>query len=205
MNFKIRYYLWKLKKASAPTRIFKDSLFVKLSSDYPTVFSEKITWHKICFRYAIVSLVIIIIAGMGGTSAYAYSSPEVTDDTLLYPLKQSIEKVEEHLQTTSEKKTQFYLKQLARREAERQVLLNKNKKIEHVESKIKQVKKQLTSMVEKISTSTSEGKRLQEQVRTRLIHRRDQLQKQSNNLEEPKNKMQQSITKFRQKHPTSTS
>jgi hypothetical protein len=205
MNVKIRYNLWKLKKTSAPTGLFKRRLLVQLSSKEHITSFEKTSWfHQAWFRYAAISLVVVIMFGMGGTSVYAYSSPEVTDDHVLYPLKQSIEKVEEHLQTTPEKKTQFYLKQLARREQERKVLQAKNKKIEQVNATIVRVKKQLITVEQKLSTSTPQGQALRKQVHIRLQHHRDLLQKRNTSLQRQETKLEQSLIKFHQKHSSST-
>jgi hypothetical protein len=124
MNIKTRFNLWKLKKSIDPSAQFKLNLRNEINKAWNAKYGE-IPWYTIAgVRPAIgFALIILLLAGSGG--AYAYSNSEVTEGTILYPLKQVIETFEEATKVTPEAKAQFYLKKIERREAEREILKKK--------------------------------------------------------------------------------
>lgn len=118
-----------------------------------------------------------------GTGAYAYSNPEITEGTTLYPVKQAIEKVEERIKITQEGKAKFYIKKMERREAEREVLeirsedeiinittttvkIEKKEKIKKTDSEIDKVEKELVKM--KSELDEERDKKLKEKIEERL-------------------------------------
>ena len=50
--------------------------------------------------------------------AYAYTSPEVTQDSLLYPIKEKLENIEEKIQITPGSKKQNFILKISPIEAE---------------------------------------------------------------------------------------
>lgn len=107
------------KFAARPTRVFRARLWETLSATLPPV-----TRHDarvLLMKKMAVGFAIILPFVMGGTSAYAYSSPSVTEGNVLYPVKRGIETVRVHFATSPEDRTTIHLQLYERRldEAER--------------------------------------------------------------------------------------
>ncbi len=149
-----RYNAWKIKKDVKPTARFRAALSKKLSAAWLNSY-PRLSWYKVHITQIIsASIAGIVLAGSVGTGAYAYTSPDVTEGHPLYPLKQTIEKVEEKTQSSPEAKAQFYLKQLARREAEKKVLERKQKQTQKLEDQMDRVENKLETVERQINTST---------------------------------------------------
>ncbi len=120
INLKIRYNLWKAQRALNPDREFKAVLFKKLDIIWDDTYNVKHVWyHTAWFKHAAGFAVVVLIAGNLGTGVYAYTNPEVTAGSVLFPIKEGLENIEEKIQITPEAKAKFYLKKIERREMER--------------------------------------------------------------------------------------
>lgn len=158
MSLKTRYNLWKIKKSLTPSRVFKAGLFKKLSFVWDTTNNVKHAWYQTAlFKHAAGFASVVLMAGSVGTGAYAYTSPEVTEGSVLYPIKEKLENIEEKIQITPEAKAKFYLKKIQRREAEREAtklrIEKTEKSIERVEERLEnarvKVKERLKTKLEK--------------------------------------------------------
>lgn len=143
INLKNRYNLWKLKQAASPSANFKASLRKDLNMAWDARYG-KTSWYQVGMTHLVSGFTVIALLLTGGGGVYAYSNPEVTEGTTLYPLKQAIETVEEVTKITPEARAKFYIKKIERREAERKVLKKKEllpeveREVEKVEPEIKQ-------------------------------------------------------------------
>lgn len=167
MNLLTKFNLWREKQNLAPRsafrRVLKKQLLFAWEGKYGVV---KKPWF-VHYAGAIATGLVVVLTGT--TGAYAYTSPQVTDGTLLYPVKRAIEKVEEKTKTTPEAKAAFYLKQIDRREAEKAVLAGQQKRVKRVEVEIEKNEESLSIVEREISTSTSPGikARVEEQLKKR--------------------------------------
>ena len=143
----LRYNLWKTKRRLSPEAAFRRALWQKLDGAWGNHY-VKISWYRAhLVRLASAGTIGVLVAGSFGTGAYAYVSPTVTEDSILYPVKQELEAVEERVfNRTPEAKAQFYLKQIHRREQElkhlqpkSEVINRQQKKIDDTEGKLEDV------------------------------------------------------------------
>ena len=141
-----------MKRSLTPDSQFKIGLFKKLSAAGDNNYNVKYAWYQtVWFKHAAGFALVVLVVGSLGTGAYAYSSPVVTEGSILYPIKEKLEKIEEIAQITPEAKAKFYLKKIERREVERKILkenegnflqeatstVQKNEKAEKPEIKVK--------------------------------------------------------------------
>ena len=117
--------MWKLKQGLSPNKVFKAGLWRDLSQAWNAHYGHP-AWYQAGFLHKSAALAVVVLLLIGSTGAYAYSSPEVTEGTALYSLKQAVESVEEAIKITPKAKAKFYLKQIKRREAEKARLIRKN-------------------------------------------------------------------------------
>ncbi len=189
MSLKTRYNLFKAKRSLSPDSHFKAKLQKQLSAVWDNTYNTKYVWYQtVFFKHATGFATMVLMAGSLGTGAYAYTSPEVTEGSVLYPIKEKLESIEEIAQITPEAKAKFYLKKIERREEEKVVLKKKNvelKKIEKVEQLIEKTEDKL-DQTDKIIEKTTHDVKLREQVRERLEvrfeKRREKLEKQQERL-----------------------
>jgi chromosome segregation ATPase len=139
-----------------------------------------------------------------GTGAYAYSSSSVTEGTLLYPVKQNLENMEEKIQLTPEAKARFYLKKIERREAEVAQMNKKQKltdKITKVQDKIEQAEDNLANVGKILEEKRSGDSRLREEIKQRLEkrieNRKDTMKRRINSLEERKTSINNKLNQLR--------
>ncbi len=163
---KLRYKLWKTKRGLAPEALFKESLRKELDRAWDLKYGSVPWFQSAWFRYVLVPTTAVFLVIFAGTGAYAYTSPEVTEGNLLYPIKTAVEKVEEKLSVTPKMKTQFYIRQLDRRYQEAAAVGKKiktkpaNTVIETVKvqaglvEKINQVEKKLVEQKQVIPSNT---------------------------------------------------
>ncbi len=190
MKLPLVYLLWKNKKRAAPTPLFKNDLWKKLDHEWklknpaPLYF-----WQTHLVRFALVcSLGGIMVCG-SIASAYAYTSPEVTEGTILYPLKKKLEAAEAGLQRTPEQKAAFLVKKIERREAEARVLARKDKKIGQVRKEIEGLEIELEHAWRPSVASSSEKTPAVKKIEIHLKKRQERLRRL-----ETKQKFQESTT-----------
>lgn len=112
-----------LKKNSRPNAKFKRVLLVQLSGEYDRLYPGSwFSWNRV----VAIPMATMLIFVTTGTGVYAYSSPEVTDGTKLYPVKQGIELIEKRLHFGPESEAQFRAKMMERRIQEGEVMIQKN-------------------------------------------------------------------------------
>lgn len=123
MSLKTRYNLYKAQKSLSPSSDFKADLSKKLNTLWNNKYNVKYSWYQtVWFKHATVFASVVLVVGSLGTGAYAYTSPTVTEGSVLYPIKNQLESIEEIAQITPEAKARFYLKKIERREVEREIL-----------------------------------------------------------------------------------
>lgn len=163
--------MWKMQRSLSPDNQFKAGLFKKLSVVWDSTYNVQYAWYQtVWFKHATGLATMVLMAGSLGTGAYAYTSPQVTEGSILYPIKEKLENIEEIAQITPEAKARFYLKKIERREEEKVILKRKNvelKKIERVERLIENTEDKL-DQTDKIIEKTTHDVKLREQVRARL-------------------------------------
>lgn len=112
----------KLRKATRPSKAYKKELWVELnvawSHEYPGI---RVSWARV----AAVPVAALVIFVTMGTGVYAYSSPQVTEASSLYPVKQGIEQLQEKFHRSPESRSEFHAKMVERRIAEGEVMLER--------------------------------------------------------------------------------
>ena len=88
MSLKNRYNLWKLKQDFAPGKVFKAGLERSLSRAWNAKYGRP-NWFQIGLLHKGAAFAVVVLLLIGSTGAYAYVSPEVTEGTAFYPLKQA--------------------------------------------------------------------------------------------------------------------
>ena len=194
MNLKTRYNLYTMKKSLSPSSVFKASLHKKLDTAWKAQYG-KIPWYQRIGWYQAGAFAVVVLLLVGGGGAYAYSSPEITEGSTLYPLKQAIETVEEVTRVTPEAKAEFYLKKIERREAEKEILQKKvevkegvknredntgmevvgrqRKRLERnlTEKKIKKIEESIEKAEEQLEKISSKNIKLQNELKIRAEKR----------------------------------
>lgn len=197
----LHYNLWKAKQSLAPSRGFRRVLWRKLDNAWQERHGG-VSWYRVhLVRLVSASTIGVVLAGSAATGAYAYTSADVTEGNILYPVKKTIETVEEKVQRTPEAKAQFYLKQIARREAEQKVLERRRQKVVHVEEQIDQVENKLEATKELIaSTTLNSNPDLKEKIKERLEKRRARFENRKNILEDHLQKIKSATTSTKADH-----
>ncbi len=109
-----------MKRNLSPDNDFKAGLLQKLNLTLDTAYSVKYSWYQtVWFKHTAGFASVILVASSLGTGTFAYTSPEVTEGTPLYPVKQQLENIEEQVQISPQAKAEFYLKKIERREEEK--------------------------------------------------------------------------------------
>lgn len=221
MSLRNRYNFWKMKQDLAPSKVFKAGLWRDLSRAWNAQYGRP-SWLQIGLLHKGAALAVVALLLIGSTGAYAYVSPEVTEGTMLYPLKQAVESVEEAAKITPEARAKFYLKQIKRREREKEKMaappvnddiVQKNKapepflrknnnraraievRMEKIEKSIGRAEEQLEKAGEVIEKIGSKNVKLREEVKTRLQIRVERRKKQ---LEEKIEKQKERVERFKQ-------
>lgn len=184
---KLYYNLFREKRAFGPDKQFKRSLQKKLQTAWGELYPSRLMWYQMpAFRYSMVALVVLIFVSTTGVGAYAYNSTEVTEGTRLYGIKRAIERVEEKVveRRAPEVQAKFYLKQIERREAERQVIEKVRsqefgaKSLQKTEEKIERTEKQLERVNQALinASTTVKDTKVIEQVQKRLETRKERIE-----------------------------
>ncbi|MBI2037707.1 MAG: hypothetical protein HYT15_02115 [Candidatus Magasanikbacteria bacterium] len=142
MKFKTRYNLWKLKRSASPSFVFKAVLRKDLRKAWDAAHGSP-HWYEFPLIHKAVSMAVVALLLTGAGGAYAYNSPEVTEGTPLYSIKEALENVEEITRITPEAKAKFYLKKIERREAEREVI--KERLLPEIQSEIERIEVEIAS------------------------------------------------------------
>lgn len=176
--FRIKTILEKYQ--SRPRGSFRRSLWRVLARRFDEKYQPVYAWYQTFVFKMSVAIIsgIVVVAGFS-TGVYAYSSPEVTTGTLLYPLKQTIENAEEMTKQTPEAKAKFLLKKIQRREAEKAVMVRRQQQVDQVEKKIEEVEDKLDLTNQELEKVEVKDPELKPRVRARLEQR---LEKQKHNL-----------------------
>jgi site-specific DNA-methyltransferase (adenine-specific) len=83
----------KMQKELSSSAQFKRDLKRRLDAAWNAKASAPRAWYQfVRFRVSMTAMSAVLVVTCFGTSVYAYSSPEVTEGTALYSLKQTIEK-----------------------------------------------------------------------------------------------------------------
>ena len=195
MSLKNRYKLWKLKQNLTPSRDFKVKLQRDLNSAWNVLYGRP-SWLQISLLHKGMAFAMIVLLLAGGTGAYAYVNPEVTEGTVLYPVKQAVEKVEEAPKITPQAKTKFYLKQIKRREAEKARLVRKSFRQSRPASGI--IKKDQTEQIV-VATTTQFKQRVKEakikSVNYRLRKTEESIERAKGRLEKFQKQREEKIEK----------
>lgn len=116
---KLESLLKQLKRSSKPGDDFKVALWSDLEVEFVKTYPTSVgMWHRIF----VVPMAVLIIFSATGTGVYAYSSPSVTANHGLYPIKSGIESVESSFPRSPEKGAQFHSRMMDRRLAEGEFL-----------------------------------------------------------------------------------
>ena len=192
MNLKQKYNLWKVKRSANPSHVFKRGLQKKLETVWNGRYTTKVYWFQTrIFKFTAVSMIAVLLAGSFGTGAYAYYSPEVTEGSALYPVKNTIEKLEEKTKRNPEAQAKFYLKQLQRREAEKKRLEEKKKIGENLDMQIEQIGEKLEQVNTKLQNQELKDKQLKPQIEQRLQERKKMLEEKQIRFENKKQEIEQ--------------
>jgi hypothetical protein len=204
MNFKIRYNLWKTKAGMNPDASFKNDLKNRLDLAWAQKYPNRVSWfaaHRLQFAMAMSAVVLVSGAGTG---AYAYASPDVTEGTMLYPIKQNIENVEEKFQFTPEAKAKFLLKKIKRREQEAEIVRKRGgKNLEAVEkaveNQISQIEDRLDNAGKVLEKIQSKDGRLREDIKQRLENkaelRKQRLEQRAERMKQIRERIESRIQK----------
>jgi len=188
----INIKIWREKRDLSPSRQFRRALKIKLDQAISEKYPECNFWYRSrVFKYSMIALLVVFFLGSSGIGAYAYSSPEVTEGGVLYPVKKVLENIEARTKRSPEAKARFNLKQIQRREAEKQVLEKKPRKevqLRQLEDRISKNEEELEKINRELTTST-----VKEQVQKRL-------QKKEEKLKEKIEKQQEKRLEIKQKN-----
>jgi len=141
MKLKIFYNLWKARRSSEPSLLFKSDLWRKLEKSLPR---EIPFWYQqVWFKWSVVGAACLLVVSSFGTGVYAYNSPEVTENTPLYFIKQAMEKIEGVTKITPIAKEKFIQKEITRREAEKKVMEKRGQALKKAEERINNLEDRL--------------------------------------------------------------
>ncbi|MFH1790128.1 MAG: hypothetical protein ABH832_03625 [bacterium] len=184
MNFK------KIQKNLNPTKKFKKELLQKLQSEFESQNIAMFNSKPIFFKYAMGFAIVLVAVGACGTGAYAYSSPNVTDGTIFYPIKKSIEKIEEKIKITPQGKANFYLKQIERREAELKAIVKLKLTSTTTLRRIEILQDNLSKTADTIEKKQIKNPVLKQRIEQALKNRIKRLEKSRILIEQKQNKLE---------------
>lgn len=186
----IKFKLWKEKQTLSPNRQFYRSLGRQLGHLWDETYPECNVWYRSrVFKYSMVAMLAVVCLGSSGVGVYAYSSPEVTDGTTLYPIKQAIEKIERRTKRSPEAVAKFNLKQIKRRELEKNVLEKKpgrEVQLQKLEDRISKNEEDLEKLNKELTTST-----LKDQVQERITKKAEKLKEKIEKQQEKRLEIKQ--------------
>jgi len=120
MNLITRYRLWTISRRAAPDAKFLNMMDARFLSKRAMSYAMRLS----------ASLAALVLSLGLGTSAYAYSSDDITPDHPLYPIRTAVETVEETVAVTPALKQAVQTKMVQRRLREVQVLEAKHPQLQ---------------------------------------------------------------------------
>ena len=185
MKMKIYYNLWWLKRRARPKRLFRKQLLARLRQEWQINYQVHYSWFWfVRYRLTIGTLIVAIIFSGIGTSVYAYSSPDVTPNSLLYPVKQNLENIGVLTKTTPAAKAKYYLKLLKRRDQEKNIMAGRKENLKSIEDRIEQTEQSLDKTNTELSEIKTTDQGLMQEIKDRLELRKQRLWQKENNLEQ---------------------
>jgi len=149
MNLLTRYRLWTISRRAAP-----DAKFLKMMD------ARFLAKHAVSFAMRLSASLAALVLSLGlGTSAYAYSSDDITPDHPLYPIRTAVENVEETVAVTPTLKAAVQTQLVQRRLHEVQVLEAKHPQLQD------KPEGQLLKRVEGVLKTGLQNKDAPEQIR----------------------------------------
>ncbi len=146
--FTLQRIIHRAKKESTPSKDFSARLWQRLDAELP---AETRREHVMSYaRKTAIGFAIMIPMLSVGTSVYAYSSPSVTEGTVLYPVKQSLEKVQLRFVQSPEARAEFHTTMLERRIQEAEILSASTTVDENAEITLTAAEKEYTHSTEAI-------------------------------------------------------
>lgn len=127
---KLKKQLEQLRKQSAPATGFKSALWAELDYEFEKIHPRP-SFSLSKFLIAPVSSLAVMALLL--TSAFAYASPSVNSNHILYPAKIALEKAESVFYRTPEAKEIYFAKILDRRVEETQLLIEQTKQFAYVD------------------------------------------------------------------------
>ncbi len=120
-----------LKKQSKPSAEFEKVLWAKLSNAYDHQYPSMI----FCIRHRFaVPLAVLCLFALTGVGSYAYGSPAVTEDHVLFPIKDGMEHMQEWMHRSPEERAEFHSRMIERRIEEGEFLIHHNEvSLPHIE------------------------------------------------------------------------
>lgn len=115
--------LHSISQDAKPDKNFEQMLKVRLREHFYTQHEEpKNPFLKRMWRFKTQLTTTFVLVLFSSTTIYAYNNDNITNGSILYPLKRSTENIEELLATTPQAKTDHYNKMAKRRMRELEVL-----------------------------------------------------------------------------------
>ena len=165
----LRLKLWWARRRALPSSAFRAQLWHTLEAQLRAAQVSAPVWYRArWFRSALASIGSLLILASCATGAYAYTSPQVTIGTPLYPVKQQLESAEETLQVTPSQKAAFYLKKIDRRESEAAVLRARHEPTEATQQEIEKTVTQLRAITPELDARPDTDPILRARVHARL-------------------------------------
>lgn len=184
-----RLKFWGLRKQLSPNKEFKNQLWQKLALNWD---KQKLPRYRFLesplSRRLAGALAGFVLVATSITNAYAYVSPDVTEDTPLYPVKKVIEHVVARTKFSPQAKANFLMNQISRRNAEAVVLKKRKANLGNIEAKIERTEDELKTVSDSL-TSNTQFVDLKAKVKAVLEKRQKRLEDKINKLEDQKKKI----------------
>ena len=127
---KLKKQLVQLRKKSAPADGFKSALWAELDYEFDKLYPRPSFSFAKFIMVPATSMAVMALLGAG---TFAYASPSVNSNHVLYPAKITLEKVEGIFYHSPEAKKKYFAKILDRRVAETQLLIEQTKQYAYVD------------------------------------------------------------------------
>ncbi|MDA0208539.1 MAG: DUF5667 domain-containing protein [bacterium] len=111
-------------RQSAPRKNFQGELWSELDEAFEKRYRQT---YRPFRRFVYAPLLAVFIFFVTGTGVYAYASPNVTDESVFYPVRQSIEAVEAQVPRAPQAEARFQFRLAERRLVEAERLFEQNR------------------------------------------------------------------------------
>jgi len=115
--------LKELKDHSKPAEDFEKVLWAELSDSYDRKYPSMVFCLRHRFTVPVVVLCLFVMTGVG---SYAYASPSVTQEHVLFPVKDGMEWMQEVVTRSPSGRAGFHTRMMERRIEEGEYLINHN-------------------------------------------------------------------------------